>query len=202
MARGLGIGLVVAALVIPAVAHADEWTFTQEVSASQGTSIRVVEPEGYTVTVNGKTETVPHVFAVDNADNYYAVRLTAPDGATWEKKIEVKAYKQTAIRARHVKGAAEPPSADKPRTFVGVAANLSHVCKKSSERRQIRLDFVADKVVKSIVLESRSREDLELAAGTYSVRLYIPQNGEWAYHRTTEQVVGKDGWSYAYKTCE
>lgn len=201
MARGLGIGLVVAALVIPAVAHADEWTFTQEVSASQGTSIRVVEPEGYTVTVNGKTETVPHVFAVDNADNYYAVRLTSPDGESWEKKIEVKAYKQTAIRARHVKAAAGAPS-DKPRSFVGVAANLSHVCKKSSERRQIRLDFVADKVVKSIVLESRSREDLELAAGTYSVRLYIPQNGEWAYHRTSEQVVSKDGWTYAYKTCE
>lgn len=193
---------VVAALVIaaPAVAVADEWSHTQEFQNAQTASIRVVEPENYKVTVNGRTDTTPAVFAVDNADNYLVVRFEAPSGASWERKIEVKAYRQTVLRVKHVAAKADAPKdAPKGRSFIGVVANTTHLCKASKERVQIRLDFVNDSgVVKSVTLDTRSRKDVELPAGAYAVRRFKPFKGEWAFDGAENRTIDKDGWTYHY----
>lgn len=194
--------VVVAALVIaaPAVAVADDWSHTQEFQNAQTASIRVVEPENYKVTVNGRTDTTPAVFPVDNADNYLVVRFEAPSGASWERKIEVKAYRQTVLRVKHVAAKADAPKdAPKGRTFIGVVANTSHLCKAAKDRTQVRLDFVNDSgVVKSVTLDARSRKDVELPAGKYSIRRFTPFKGEWAYAGVGDLVVEKDSWTFQY----
>lgn len=182
------------AVLAPAVAYADEWTPSQDFQRSQVASLRVVEPEGYKVTVNGRADTAPAVFNFDNADNYVLVRFEAPGGASWEKKIEVKAYHQTVLRVRHVKAVAAAPDNKAVRTYVGVAANTSHLCKKPAERVAIKMEIVKETVVKSFELQPKSTLNVDLPEGTYDVRVYKPLNGQWAYTQTIPRQVTKDGW--------
>jgi hypothetical protein len=190
---------VAVAVIAPAAAFADEWTPTQEFQRAQTASLRIIEPEGYKVTVNGKADTVPAVFNFDNADSYVVVRLESPAGASWEKKFEVKAWNQTVVRVRHTTGTAAPTNNKKARTYVGVLANTLHVCRYSKDRVPVMLEVVADQVVKTVVLQPRSRENVDLPAGTYDVRVYKPFREKWAYTQTLQQTVTKDGWSVNVK---
>lgn len=50
------------------------------------------------------------MFNVSNANNYFDISFKSPDGATWSKKVEVKEFKQTVVRVKHVKANAEKPA--------------------------------------------------------------------------------------------
>jgi hypothetical protein len=180
-----------------AVAHADEWSNTQEFTNAQSASIKVVEPEGYTVTINGRTDTAPAVFSVDNANNYLAMTVKSPDGATWTKKIEVKEYKQSVVRIKHVKAAAPAPGDNKakPMSYVGTVSNTTNNC--ATGRAAIKLEFIAGaEVAKSAVLESGARSNLELNVGAYRIRLYTSNGQAWEFKQTIDYNVDKDGWVY------
>lgn len=184
--------------MMSAVAYADDWSNTTEFSNADSSSIRVVEPEGYTVTVNGKTDTVPAVFSVDNAANYYVVAFKSPEGATWSKKIEVKAYKQTVLRVKHVKSAA--PAEDnqaKAMSYVGTVTNTSNNC--ASGRTAIKVDFMAGAdLAKSAVLEAGAHTNVELAVGSYKIRLWVSDGQSWNFKQTVDYTVKKDGWIYSW----
>jgi hypothetical protein len=194
------LAVIVAIVGMSAVAHADEWSNTQEFAGAQQASIKVVEPEGYTVTINGRTDTVPAVFAVDNANNYLNMTIKSPDGATWSKKIEVKEYKQSVVKVRHVKAAApDKPADNKPKamSYVGNVKNTSNNC--STGATAIKVDFLAGPdVAKSQVLEAGQHANLELAVGTYKIRLYTSDGTSWNFKETVDWPVSKDGWEYSY----
>jgi hypothetical protein len=183
-------------VLFSATAHADTWTQTAELVASDRAAIRVLEPEGYTFTVNGRTDTSPAVFALPNTDQYILVEATAPNGAHWQQKVEVRAYTQTVLRVRHV---VDRPKDERPQsaTFVGVLYNTTHLCRKETDRIAWRFDVTADgRTLTSNVLEPRSRADLSLPAGTYAVRRYTQRAGQWEFAATQSLTVTKDGWVY------
>lgn len=187
-------------LIVPTTAFADDdWSVTPELRPANTASIRVVEPEGYEVTVQNRTDQVPAVFSVRNADDYVLLAVRAPSGATWERKIEVKAYHQTVVRIRHVASAPKKDAARPAATasYVGVLANTTHVCKKASDRIDIRVELLrgAD-VIKTVDVPVRSRIDAEVPGGSYRARRYHRTSGGWQYAGTQELEVTKDGWIY------
>jgi len=195
----MNIQLAVAvAILLPAVAHADEWSHTQEFAGAQSASIRVVEPDGYTVTVGGRTDTVPAVFAVDNANAYVVLAMRSPEGATWSKKIEVREYRQTVLRVRHVKSAPPPNEGPKERpvSYVGTVKNSTDKC-RAEYQMTIKLDFVrGPDVVRSTELKAGARASVELATGSYNVRRYQLDGSEWVFDKTETFNVRTDGWEY------
>ena len=195
----LRLVLALITLAAPALARADEWSHTAELQSASTASIRVVEPEGYHVTVNERTDAAPAVFAVPNADNYIVLGVRAPSGATWERKIEVKAYRQTVVRIRHVAARADKPPPARGASYIGVVANTLHLCKKAADRRDIRLVFVlgADEI-KTVDVKLRSRTDVELPGGQYRVRRFVQGASGWEYASTLEYAVEKDGWVYQW----
>src|SRR5687768_997660 len=133
--------IVLAVISAPLTAFADSWSFTTEIQPTNTTSLRIVEPEGYRVTVGQQTNSVPAVFTLPNADDYVTLAVVAPNGASWEKKIEVKPYKQTVVRITH---RAERPAAapiTRP-SHVGVLFNTSHLCRDAKARGPVRLEFI------------------------------------------------------------
>ncbi|MBA3452076.1 MAG: hypothetical protein H0T42_03145 [Deltaproteobacteria bacterium] len=192
--------LSLACILIPAIAAAeDRWSHTEDFQPASSASIRVVEPEGYQVTINGRTDSAPAVFAVPNADNYYVMTLRAPSGATWERKLEVRQWKQNVVRVRHgVDTVATPASA--PAKYVGVVANTTHLCKKVSDRRDMRIELVlgAD-IIKSIDVAVRSRVDVELPAGEYRVRQYLRNQDAWELAGTQKHTVSADAWTIHFR---
>lgn len=193
--------VVIAGIVVglSSVAYADDWSTTEEFAGAQTASVKVIEPEGYTVTINGKTDTVPAVFTVDNANNFYQMTVKSPDGATWSKKIEVKEYRQSVVKVKHVRAAAPAPSGDaskpKPMSYIGTVQNTTNNC--SAERAAIKLDFMSGPdLVKSAVLEAGAKANLELPVGPYKVRLFQSDGTNWNFKNTVDYTVDKDGWVY------
>jgi hypothetical protein len=181
---------------VPAIAAAeDRWSHTEEFQPASSASIRVVEPEGYQVTINGRTDNAPAVFAVPNADTYYVMTIRAPSGATWERKLEVRQWKQNVVRVRHGVDNAAPAA-----SYVGVVANTTHLCKKASDRRDLRVEFVlgAD-IVKTIDVALRSRVDVALPAGEYRVRRYLRNQDAWEFAGTQNQTINADAWLIHYR---
>lgn len=196
------LGLIVLVLALaPRLSHADSWSHTTEVNQARSTSIRIVEPEGYQVTVEGRTDTVPAVFALADADAYVVLAMVSPGGARWEKKIEVKAYRQTVVRVTHRADAPAPktaPTAAKA-TFIGILANTSHLCRKESDRGAVRIEMVSDgTTVGAYDVAARSRVDAKLPAATYQVRLFLAGTSGWEYRSTQTFEVKKDGWVFDY----
>jgi hypothetical protein len=191
---------VVGAMVaFASVAHADEWTHSQDFKYSQTASIRVVEPEGFKVVVNGKSDVVPAVFNLDNADAYMVVQLTAPDGKVWEKKIEVRANNQTVLRVKYTPAAAAAPAAGAKRSHIGSVKNTTHTCDRE-KRKAYKFDFRLDgKDVKSFELQSgKYTPNVELVDGNYEVRLWTMKSGQWVFQETSSFTVDKDGWVFFY----
>jgi hypothetical protein len=193
------IALIAGLLALTSHAHADTWSHTAEQQRSRSTSIKVTEPEGYRITVNGRTDTIPALFDVADADAYVELEVEAPSGATWHRKIEVKAYRQTAVRIRHtasVKAAPEKERTPRAAAFIGVAANTTHLCGKR-DRSDIRVQFVlANERVKTVDLAVRSRADVELPAGQYRIRRFHRGRQGWDLAGTQALEVTKDGWIY------
>jgi hypothetical protein len=188
----------VAVVAFSTVASADEWSLTAEHKYSQSASIRVVEPEGYKVTVGDSADTVPAVFNLKNADAYQVVKLTAPDGKTWEKKVEVRANHQTIVRVKHAAAAApkEEP-AKKTKSHIGTVKNTTNKCDRRSAHK---FDFMLDgTLVKSFELEAgKYIPNVELAPGSYDVRRFSVKSNQWVFDETTTFAVSKDGWVYYY----
>ena len=189
---------LVLVLLMPALALADEWSHTTSFESANTSSIRVVEPEGYQFTINGHTDNAPAVFRVANADNYVTMTVVAPSGAQYERKIEIKAYRQTVVRVRHV--AAAPTPKEKPAkraSFIGVVANTTHLCKAAGDRRDIRVEFIlgAD-TMKVVEVGVRSRVDAELPGGEYRIRRFLRSSNGWEFAATETLNISKDSWIY------
>lgn len=189
------VSSVACILASHSIAHADQWSLTTEFQTAGSTEVRVVEPEGYQVTLLGRTEVAPAVFAPPNGDDYVVLSVAAPNGAKWEKKIEVRAYRQTVVRIRHVPDAARAEGPRQGQSFVGTIANTSHLCQKASDRAAVRLELVVNgAAVRSFDVAARSRIDASLAPATYQVRSFRQAGATWEYVRTTSLEVTKDGW--------
>ncbi len=204
MTRSLALAAAAIAICIvaPSTARADDWSQTSEFTNAASSSIRVVEPEGYTVTIDNRTDTIPAVFNVPNAANYFTMTVKSPDGAAWSKKIEVKEYRQTVVRVKHVKAAPDAPkdAPQKPKamSYVGTVHNQTNNC-KADLQMTIRVDFLAGPdVVKSVELKSGAKTNIELVEGTYSVRRYRLEGDQWAFDNTDSWTVKKDGWLYEW----
>jgi len=181
-------------------ARADEWTHQQEFKFSQTASIRVVEPEGFKVSVNGKSDVVPAVFNFDNADAYYIVKMTSPDGKTWEKKIEVRANNQTVLRVKFTPAEKAVPAAGAKRSHIGTVKNTTHSCESLSERVAKKFDFRLDgKDVQSFELKAgKYVPNVELVDGNYEVRIWGIKSGQWVFEQTAAFTVDKDGWVFFF----
>lgn len=191
------VSVLVLLVSFASTARADEWSHTVELQAADAATIRVVEPEGYQLTIDGRTETAPAVFPVANRDAYVLLGVRAPSGATWERKIEVKAWHQSVVRIRHA--AARPAAAPPAATYVGVVANTTHLCKAAADRRDLRVEFVSGAtIVKTVEAPVRSRVDVELPAGEYRVRRYLRGPSGWELSSAGTFTVDKDGWTYHY----
>jgi hypothetical protein len=192
--------ILAVALLVPTIAVADEWSHTISFESANAASVRVVEPEGYQVTINGQTDNAPAVFRVPNADNYVAMTVVAPSGAQYERKLEVKAHRQTVVRIRHVAAAApKPEKPEKPakrESYIGVVANTTHLC-KAGERRDIRVEFIlgAD-TIKTVEVGVRSRVDAELPGGEYRIRRFLRTSEGWEFAATETLNISKDSWIY------
>ena len=194
----LRIALVVSIVSMSSVAVADEWSASQEHKYSQGASIRVVEPEGYKVTVGDATDTVPAVFNLANKDAYVVVKFASPEGRSWEKKIEVRANNQTIVRVKHT-----PPTTDdkgepaKKKMYIGTVRNSTNKCDKRSNHK---FEFTLDTdVVASFELKAgQYQPNVKLAPGNYDVRRYSVVQGQWVFTETTPFSISKDGWVYYY----
>ncbi|MBT8496405.1 MAG: hypothetical protein KJO07_25385 [Deltaproteobacteria bacterium] len=177
------------------VASADAWKHSVEFKYAKSSSIRIVEPEGLKVVVEGREDTVPAVFKFANQANYYRVQVTAKDGKTWTKKIEVKAHRETVLRVSYTPKGKAPQTQDKKvQTFIGKARNTC--------RRKVALRFEfklgADKKA-TVSLVPRQTKDVELPAGSYKVRVYnaTTRSKKWNYLKTFDLSVKSDGWSFA-----
>ncbi len=192
------VPIVACVMSLSAVAHAEEWSVTIEHKYSKEASIRVIEPEGYQVTAEGVTDTVPAVLKTANSDAYVVVKFTAPSGRSWEKKIEVRVGNQTIVRVKH-----EPPkdapavAPNKAVKYIGTVQNTTNKCGKSSAHK---FDFMADgALVKSFELAGgKFIPNVELPTGTYQVRRFDVRQGQWVFVEATPFVVAKDGWVYFY----
>jgi len=190
------LALIVGLVAVSSVAYADDWTFTQDFSYAKTASIKVTEPEGYKVTIGDKTDTAPAVFNFDNNDAFQLVHITAPDGKSWEKKIEVRAGHQTTLRVKYAPAAAATPAGD-ARKHIGTVKNETNTCAKKTNQR---FDFMLDgKLVRSFELRGgQYTPNVELPDGTYQVRLFSVVSGQWVFQASSDFAVTKDGWVYTY----
>lgn len=183
----------------PAAAD-DHWSENTSVSRSDQSSIRVVEPRGYkvTLTMDGstKTDTVPVVFVVPPTDAFYALTFVAPNGATWTHKFEAHAYKMTDVRVEHVVDAptAAPPAAAAPvRLYIGSVRSKIKTCRVKT---QVRVEFVTPAGVSAAAMElsSGGLDQASLPAGTYDVRVFVLDKSAWTYQSTSKVQITGDGW--------
>ena len=188
-----------AMVAFAAEARADEWTHSQDFKFAKTASIRVVEPEGFKVVVNGKSDVVPAVFNLDNADAYMVVQVTAPDGKVWEKKVEVRANNQTVLTLKYTPAAAATPAAGAKRSHIGSVKNTTNSCDRE-KRKAYKFDFRLDgKDVKSFELQSgKYTPNVELTDGSYEVRMWTMKSGQWVFEQTANFTVAKDGWVFFY----
>jgi hypothetical protein len=191
--------LFLATIAIPSLASAEEWGLSVEHKYSKASSIRVVEPEGYKVTVNGQTDTVPAVFNLADSDAYHIVKIASPNGRSWEKKVEVKAGHQTVVRIRHEPPGAEPKKdAPEAATFVGKVTNSTHACRQSDRGDHVFEFRLNNKKAGEWTVKSGTFLNVELATGNYEVRRWGFQNGTKVFQATDKVTVDKDGWEYNF----
>ncbi len=187
------VSSVACILASHSIAHADQWSLTTEFQTAGSTEVRVVEPEGYQVTLLGRTEVAPAVFAPPNGDDY----VVLPGGGAERCQVE----EDRGPRVPPDGGPDATPDAARaegPRqgqSFVGTIANTSHLCQKASDRAAVRLELVVNgAAVRSFDVAARSRIDASLAPATYQVRSFRQAGATWEYVRTTSLEVTKDGW--------
>ena len=190
--------VVLAALFTASHVYAGTWSEHISFRHSEKTSVKVTEPDGFKVTVaatdGDHAGVVPEVFDLPDRDAFVKVTIVSADGATWTKKIEVRAGQQTEVAVSYAAEATAPGG--KARTFVGKVAHLGRACGKQWAV-QIKAEILrhADGgTVTSWTLKPDDIYDLELAAGSYDVRVYKRSGDDWAWAFTGALSVDKDGW--------
>ncbi len=205
----IAVVLVVASTALAA----GHWTESLEYRYAGSTSLKVTEPEGFAISVETpdgvRTGTVPEVFSLENQDAYVTVRLTAPSGETWKKKIEMRARQQAelavAFKPDDKPKAEDKPSekpADKPRAYVARVLNGGAGCENKKYRAAIKTDFrrASDGESQvSLVVNDGVKQDFEIPAGTFSVRVYRYTGDAWDFAFTTEVTApARDGAVFGY----
>lgn len=197
--------VVVVALSSTAIAG-PSWTKQVSYRAAQQTTIKVLEPEGFAFSVETsdgavKTGTAPDIVPLPSSDGYVKVTLTAPDGAVWTNKVEVRARNQTELVVGYKAEPAAQPS-EKARKFMARLTNGGKGCGKTSPyRTQIYVDFLRSSDGTSVAKPAAQDGELvsfELPAGKYDARVYV-NNGEWTYITSVSlEAPAKDGWIVGY----
>jgi len=171
-----------------------------------GTSLKVLEPDGFKIAVtmadgSVKNGTVPELFQLPEQDAFLKVTLTAPDGTTWSKKIEVRAKQQAELAVAFK--ADEPKPQDKPasvRSFVGKVENAGHTCGQPYAK-SLKVDFLRSTDHSSALtkeIEPNTYINVELPSGRYNVRMFVKTNDVWDFVTSAPADVTKDGWKYAF----
>jgi len=198
---------VVMVLVVATVAWAGG-TFTDKAvtyrRSEGGTSLKVTDPDGFKVAItladgSVKSDTVPALFALPEADAFLKVTITAPDGSSWSKKVEIRA-KQQAELAVNFKEEAKTQEKPASRSFVGKVEHAGHTC-GDAWKRSLKIDFLqggSSNVTLSKEIEWNTYVNLEVPAGRYDVRMFVKNNDVWDFVATAPADVQKDGWKYSF----
>jgi hypothetical protein len=187
-------------------ADAAEFTHTVTHDYAAKTSLKVVEPTGFkvSVVVDGKTfeDTVPHIFQMPEHDAYVPVTITSPEGKTQTVKIEVKAHKQAVLAFKFTPDApaAAPAKAkENTRKHIGNIKSDTDNC-TGQMRAAIRLDMQDDAgtLVHQVQLNPGELKQADLPEGKYNVRVFIYNGSQWIYRETVSKELVKDGWLFSY----
>ena len=202
------VSMVVALAVGSAVAWAGG-TFTDKPVTYRfsqgGTSLKVVEPDGFKVSIalpdgTVKSDTVPALFALPDADAFMKVTVTAPDGSAWSKKVEIRAKQQAELAVNFKEEAKTQEKPASTRTFVGKVENAGHTC-GDAWKKPLKVDFLvggSSTVALSKEIEWNTYVNLEVPAGHYDVRMYVKTNDVWDFVATAPADSQKDGWKYSF----
>ena len=196
---------VKAMLVVLAAAHLwaqpaeAKWSHTTTFRYSRATSIRVVEPQGFSVQVHQRRDSIPAVFNLPDANDYVWVTITATDGKAWRSKVEVRSRNETVLTVRYTVEAKAAPARGPARRYIGSVANSSHRCKRS-DRAPYRFDFMLDgrKAYSTALNANKLLSNVELSEGTYEVRIFKYRRGRYFYKTTVRKRVARDGWLVSY----
>ncbi|MEO8701770.1 MAG: hypothetical protein ABI867_17115 [Kofleriaceae bacterium] len=198
---------VVATLVVSGLAVAGgTWSDKTSYRRTNGTSLKVTEPDGFKVTVTmpdgvDKTGTIPDLFALPDADAYVKVAISPPDGsAPWSKKIEVRSGQQAELVVTFKGDSPKGEPAKTGRNYVGRMANKAGGC-GTAWKRQIKVEFLANPagtVVKSVEIPHMKNVDVEVPGGNYDVRVYVWNDKEYKFVLTSTNEVKKDGWNLGF----
>lgn len=171
---------------------------------SSSTSLKITDPDGFKATVvtadESKSGTVPELFGLPDRDAFVTVTITAPDGTQWTKKVEVRAKQQTELSITFVPDApAKDAEPKRQRTYFGKLLNQAATCKRGWGT--IKADFIdADgNIARSAQIDVTKVADIELAAGTFDVRIWVWVDNAWSRALTsTGHQITKDGWAFGF----
>jgi hypothetical protein len=202
-------------LVAGSAFAAATWAESVQYKYASSTSLKITEPQGFAVSVETpdgtRTGTVPEVFTFENQDAYVTVRLTAPDGEMWKKKIELRTRQQAEL-AVSFKPAEKPvdkpvgkPEEAKPenvRTYIARGFNGGSGCQNKKFRAAIKLEFLRDRdgeTAAAVVVEDGVKKDFDIAPGKYSVRVYRSTGQQWDFAFSSDvEAPAKDGAIFGY----
>jgi hypothetical protein len=189
---------------LPILAHSPDaeagWTHTTTFRYSRSSSIRVVEPQGFSVQVKERKDTIPAVFNLPNQSAYEWVTITASDGKVWRQKIEVRANNETVLTVRYSSDDKPAPKKAGPgRKYIGSVANTSNRCKRS-DNTAYRFDFLLDgqKVYSVALNPNKFAPNVELTGGSYDVRVFKYSQRQYVYRTTLKRQIDRDGWRVSF----
>lgn len=172
--------------------------------AAKSASLKVTEPTGFTLTVTttagNEVGTIPEVFTLPNKDQFVTVMITAPNGSTWKRKIEVSADTQTIIAVPY---AASPNAAPATaRRYLGTVMNRLIDCNEGYEIA-VKIEFLvpdSGAVQATVQINKDSQKQVEIAGGTYDIRIWGWENGKWGHISTFPrlELPKADGWKRVY----
>ncbi len=194
---------VIVAMYSQAASAEEKWSETVALTRADSAELHISEPTGYTISVkignDVKTDTVPAVFGVANGvanvNAFYPVTFTAPTGATWTKKFQVKKYSSTDIKVSHstvVVAAAVTAKNVAVAKRIGTVYNKTGKCSLSGT---VKLEFShAEHGIVTSQVDLKKWQQLDIKAGTYSVRAFFWMNNDWVYQITRDIKIERDGW--------
>ena len=187
------ISLIVLVAAVGTAVAAGTWSDSVKYRPTQNTSIRVLEPKGFRVTIDTpdgvQTGTVPELFKLANEDAYVKVTLTAPDGTSWSNKVEVRQrnqaeltvnFKPDAAPAQEKENGKDTPRA---RSFIMEMQNKGNTCDATSPwRATISADFLRasdGERIQKVQLDDDKSGQIELPSDAYDVRVFSWNGSEW-----------------------
>jgi hypothetical protein len=198
----LAIVVTAVAVIAPTAEAQDSWTETVSFARSAASGIKVLEPDGYTVSIKAEglaqKDSVPTVLRVPNTEAFYVLTFTAPSGATWSTKVETKTGQITELRVKHTSAASPSPAAS--RKFFGkFAMSKKSPCKEDGSGQKI--DFVAadGSVAASFTMTGAKSFTADVLEGDYTVRTFrTDRDGTVTYRNTRKGSIRADGWSAVF----